>query len=129
MKKILKKLVAVACCAITMMLLLISSFTLASCDKLEDELDGMNEARAYYSYRSASSDFDYQDACGPFDTAIRFSVGLDPVMGGADDKVKEACDACHESLKTKLRGRKGNVIISKTRHPDGKHKLFLIYKF
>jgi hypothetical protein len=89
----------------------------------------LNEPRAYYSYQSTSSSFDYQDACGPFDTAIRFSVGMDPIMGGADDKVKEVCDACYENLKSKLQGKTGVVMIIKTRHPDGKQKVFLIYSF
>lgn len=110
--------------AATTLLLIISGFTLASCDKLEDAMDGMNESGANYSYRSFSSDFDYQDACGPFDTAIRFSAGLDPIMGGADDKVKEVCDACYENLKAKLQGRSGKVVIFKTRHPDGRQKKY-----
>ncbi len=115
--------------AATTLLLIISGFTYASCDKLKDEMEGMNESGAYYSYKSFSTDFDYSDACGPFDTAIRLSVGLDPIMGGADDKVKEACDACYENLKTKLQGRSGKVAILKIRHPDGRQKIFLTYKF
>ena len=115
--------------AATTLLLIISGFTFASCDKLKDELEGMNESGTYYSYKSFSTDFDYQDACGPFDTAIRLSVGLDPIIGGADDKVKEACDACYENLKTKLQGRSGKVAILKIRHPDGRQKIFLTYKF
>lgn len=125
----MKKLTTTMMMAATTLLLIISGFTFASCSKLEDELDGMNDPRAYYSYISLSSNFDYQDACGPFDTAIRFSVGLDPIMGGADDKVKEACDACYENLKTKLKGGSGKVGILKTRHPDGKKKIFLTYEF
>ena len=109
--------------------LAVSGTILTSCEKLEDAMDGMNESGANYSYISFSSDFDYQDACGPFDTAIRFSVGLDPIMGGADDKVKEVCDACYENLKTKLQGRSGKVVILKTRHPDGRQKIILTYKF
>lgn len=125
----MKKLTTTMMMAATTLLLIISGFTLASCDKLEDAMDGMNESGAKYSYKSFSSDFDYQDACGPFDTAIRFSVGLDPIMGGADDKVKEVCDACYENLKAKLQGRSGKVVIFKTRHPDGRQKIILTYKF
>ena len=77
----MKRLTTTMMTAVTTLLLIITSFTLTSCDKIEDELDGMNEPRAYYSYQSTSSSFDYQDACGPFDTAIRFSVGMDPIMG------------------------------------------------
>lgn len=125
----MKRLTTTMMTAVTTLLLIISGFTLTSCDKIEDELDGMNEPRAYYSYQSTSSSFDYQDACGPFDTAIRFSIGMDPIMGGADDKVKEVCDACYENLKSKLQGKTGVVMIIKTRHPDGKQKVFLIYSF
>ena len=123
MKKILRTLSLMVIC------LAVSGAILTSCEKLEDAMDGMNESGANYSYISFSSDFDYQDACGPFDTAIRFSVGLDPIMGGADDKVKEVCDACYENLKTKLQGRSGKVVILKTRHPDGRQKIILTYKF
>ena len=125
----MKKLTTTMMMAATTLLLIISSFTFVSCEKLEDDFDGMNESAAFYSYISFGPAFDYQDACGPFDTAIRFSVGLDPILGGADDKVKEACDACYEELKTKLKGRGGKVAILKTRHPDGKQKIFLSYEF
>ena len=66
---------------------------LLSCSKAED-MEGMNDMRAFYSYKAFSKDFDYQVAEGPFDTAIRFSVGMDPIQGGNDDKVIEACDKC-----------------------------------
>ena len=101
---------------------------LTSCDKI-DEMEGMNDGRAYYSYRAYSDDFKYEEAAGVFNTAIRSSVGLDPIMGGADDKVTKACDECYETLKTKLKGKKGKVRIIKMRHPDGKQKQLKEYKF
>ena len=108
------------CCAMT-------TGVFTACDKLEEE--GMNDVAAFYSYRAFSNDFDYSDAAGPFDTAIRFSVGMDPIQGGDDAKVIEACDECYESLKPRLSGRSGKVIIYKTRHPDGKQKNLKVYKF
>lgn len=108
------------CCAMTMAVL-------TACD--EFDVPGMDDAGAYYSYRAVSGDFDYSDAAGAFDTAIRFSVGMDPIMGGNDSKVIEACDACYENLKQQLKGRKGKVFIYKTRHPDGKQKTLKEYKF
>jgi hypothetical protein len=126
---VMKKLTTSLMMAAATLLLTISCFTLSSCEKLEDDLNGMNDSNAFYSYKSFSTDFDYQDACGPFDTAIRFSVGLDAIMGGADDQVKEVCDACYENLKTKLQGRSGKVVIFKTRHPDGRQKILKEYKF
>ncbi len=120
MRKILTTLVAVLCCAMT-------TVVFTACDKLEEE--GMNNGTNFYSYRAFSTDFDYSDAVGPFDTAIRFSVGMDPIQGGNDAKVIEACDACYENLKQRLSGRSGKVIIYKTRHPDGKQKDLKEYKF
>ena len=125
MKKLTTRMMTVA----MTLLLTVSGFTLSSCEKLEDDFNGMNDSNAFYSYKSFSTDFDYQDACGPFDTAIRFSVGLEPIMGGADGQVKEACDACYENLKTKLQGRSGKVIIFKTRRPDGIQKILKEYRF
>ena len=101
---------------------------LLSCSKMED-MEGMNDMRAFYSYKAFSSDFDYQVAEGPFDTAIRFSVGMDPIQGGADDQVIEACDKCYDELKPGLRGRAGKVQIRKTRHPDGKQVTLKEYHF
>jgi hypothetical protein len=126
---VMKKLTTRMMTVTTTLLLTISCLSLASCEKLEDELNGMYDSNAFYSYKSFSTDFDYQDACGPFDTAIRFSVGLEPIMGGADGQVKEACDACYENLKTKLQGRSGKVVIFKTRRPDGRQKILKEYKF
>lgn len=100
----------------------------ASCKELE-ELEGMNDPQSYYTYRSSSNDFKYQEACGPFDAAIKFSVGSNPILGGDDDKVIEACNKCYESLKPQLQGKSGNVFIYKTRHPDGKQKKLKEYKF
>jgi len=122
MGKILSKLTAVAAICLA-----VSGTMLSSCDKLEE--DGMYNSSAFYSYRAYCTDFEYQDAAGPFDTAIRFSVGMDPIMGGDDDKVIKACDECYESLKQRLSGRSGKVIIFKTRHPDGKQMKLAEYKF
>ena len=120
MRKIIMTLAAVLCCAMT-------TVVFTSCNKLDEE--GMNDNAAYYSYRAQSSNFDYQDAVGPFNTAIRFSVGLEPILGGDDDKVIEACDACYESLKQRLSGKSGKVFIYKIRHPDGKQMKLAEYKF
>lgn len=107
--------------------LAVSGAMLTSCEKLEEE--GMNNNADFYSYRAFSTDFDYSEATGAFDTAIRFSVGMDPFQGGNDAKVINACDACYENLKQRLSGRSGKVIIYKTRHPDGKQKNLKVYKF
>ena len=114
--------------AVAAICLTVAGTMLTSCDKLED-LDGMNDSSALYSYRSFTTAFDYQDAAGPFDTAIRFSVGMEPIRGGADNEVIEACDACYENLKQKLEGKSGKVAILKTRHPDGKQKVLKEYEF
>lgn len=121
MRKILRTLSLMAIC------LAVTGTMLTSCEKLEEE--GMNNSADFYSYRAFSNDFDYSDAAGPFDTAIRFSVGMEPIQGGDDDKVIKACDECYESLKQRLNGKKGKVIIYKTRHPDGKQKDLKVYKF
>ena len=107
---------------------IISDVMLTSCPKIEDQ-DGMNDPRAYYNYRAKTTNFDYQEAAGPFDTAIRTAGCWDPLMGGNDKKVIEACDACYETLKEKLRYRRGKVYIYKLRHPDGKDKVIKEYKF
>ena len=120
----LYKLRLMAAAAITLM-----TAVFTSCDKLLDELDDMNDGRAYYTYKAQSNDFDYKDGAGPFDTAIRNSVGLDPILGGNDNKVIEACNACYENLKQRLNGRSGMVVIIKTRHPDGKSKMLTAYAF
>lgn len=118
MKKSLINTLAFICIAV-------AGISFASCS----ELEGMDDANAYYSYRAHSDNFNYQEAPGPFDTAIRFSVGMDPILGGNDDKVIEACNKCYEELKPKLKGKSGKVIICKTRHPDGKQKNLKEYKF
>ena len=82
-----------------------------------------------YSYRAHSDNLGYQEATSPFDTAIKFSIGLDPIQGSADKKVLEACNACYETLKPKLQGKKGKVRIIKARLPDGKQKQLKEYKF
>ena len=111
-------LAAVLCCAMT-------TTVFTSCS----ELEGMDDGNAYYAYRAHSDNFSYQEATGSFDAAIRLSVGMDPILGGNDDKVIEACDKCYEELTPKLKGKSGKVIIYKTRHPDGKQKNLKEYKF
>ena len=101
----------------------------ASCDKI-DEIEGMNDQRAEYGYRAVTYDFNYDEAAGPFDSAIREVGCWEPVMGGADDKVIDICDRCYEQLKSStLQGRNGKVLIMKIRHPDGKQKVIREYKF
>ena len=119
MRKILMTLAAVLCCAMTTVM-----FT--SCDKEEE---GMNDGFAYYNYRAITNDFDYSDAAGPFDTAIRLAGCFDPVLGGDDNKVIRACDAVYEELKQELIGKSGKVSIIKIRHPDGKQKVLKVYEF
>lgn len=69
--------------------LAISGLMFSSCNKI-DEMEGMNASRANYSYRASSVSFDYSDACGPFDIAIKSSVGLDPFLRGDDGRVIDA---------------------------------------
>ena len=120
MKKIL-----MAAAAIT---LLLTTAVFTSCEKLE-EWEGMNDGRAYYTYKAQSNDSDFKDAVGAFDSAIRNSVGTGAILGGDDDKVIEACNACYENLKQRLNGKSGMVTIIKTRHPDGKSKMLTAYTF
>ena len=95
----------------------------------DGEEEGMNNGADFYSYRAQSTDYDYQDGAGPFDTAIRFSVGMEPIQGGDDDKVIKACDACYEELKHRPNRREGKVLVFKIRHPDGKQKVLKEYEF
>lgn len=104
----------------------VTSVSFSSCKELDD-LDGMNNHNFPYYYRAQSTDYDYSEAVGKFDTAIKFSVGLDPIPGGADDEVIEACTKCYEELKPKL--GKGIVRILKIRHSDGKEKVLTLYIF
>ena len=117
------KLRLMAAAAITLM-----TAVFTSCDKL-DEWEGMNDGRAYYTYKAQSNDSDFKDAVGAFDSAISNSVGTGAILGGDDDKVIEACNACYENLKQRLNGRSGMVVIIKTRHPDGKSKMLTAYAF
>lgn len=119
------KLRLMAAAAIT---LLLTTAVFTSCDKL-DEWEGMNDSRAYYTYKAQSNDSDFKDAVGAFDSAIRNSVGTGAILGGDDDKVIEACNACYENLKQRLNGKSGMVTIIKTRHPDGKSKMLTAYAF
>lgn len=104
--------------------------TFSSCKKIEDDLDGMNNRNDYYSYWADSRDLNYNEAAGYFNTAIKQALGTDePIQGGNDNKVIEACDQCYESLKEKLQGKTGKVHIMKTRRPDGKQKEIKVYEF
>lgn len=115
---------------LAMLCIVISGITFGSCNKLEDELSGMNNSNAYYSYWADSKDFNYNEAAGYFNTAIKDALGTtDPILGGNDNKVIEACDKCYESLKEKLKGKSGGVHIMKTLHPDGKQKEIKTYVF
>lgn len=89
----------------------------------------MNESNSYYSYTPVSHHLDYSEATVYFVSAIREAVGSEPILGGDDDKVIKACNACYESLKTKLKRSNGVIEIMKTRHPDGKQKRIKKYKF
>ena len=108
--------------------LIMTTAVFTSCNKM-DELDGMDDIRAYYTYRAQSNDFNYLDAAGPFDSAILNSVGMAPILGGDDKKVIEACNACYENLKQRTNRKNGCVIIYKTRHPDGRQKILTTYAF
>ena len=121
--KILRTLTAVAAIC-----LVVSGTMLTSCDE-SNEIEDMNESSVYYNYRAYSKDFEYKDAPAAFEIAIRNSVGLDPILGGNDSKVIEACDACYDNLKQQLSGMKGKVLINKIRHPDGRQKKIKEYKF
>ncbi len=104
--------------------------TFCSCKKIEDDLDGMNNRNDYYSYWADSRDLNYNEAAGYFNTAIKQALGTDePIQGGNDSKVLEACDKCYENLKEQLHGKTGKVHIMKTRHPDGKQKEIKVYEF
>jgi hypothetical protein len=111
------------------LLLAVSGATLISCEKMEDEREGMNDPRASYSYCASTPTDDFRDACIPFESAIRQAIGSDVIAGGADDQVIRACDECYERIKPKFYGKKGGVFISKVRHPDGKSKNLKSYSF
>ena len=114
-------------CGMAAICLVVLGTVFTSCDKYEEE--GMNEGLMYYNYRAITQDFNYSDAAGPFDTAIRFAGCFDPVLGGDDEKIIRVCDALYEELKKDLKGKSGSVAIIKIRHPDGKQKILRTYKF
>ena len=121
MKKIL--MAAVACICITAM-----STTFSSCKEI-DELQGMNDANAYYSYGASGQGTNGAEAEGQFRVAIQQAVGHESILGGADDKVIQACDKCYDNLKPKFQGKSATVFIIKKRHPDGKQKNLKVYIF
>lgn len=122
MKKIL--MAAVACICITAM-----STTFSSCKEMEEEVEGMHDANAYYSYGASSEGTNGAEAEGQFRVAIQQAVGREAILGGADDKVIQACDKCYNELKPKFQGKSANVFIIKKRHPDGRQKNLKVYKF
>ena len=105
------------------------STTFSSCKAMEEEVEGMNDANAYYSYGASSEGTNGVEAEGQFRVAIQQAVGRESILGGADDKVIQACDKCYENLKEQLHGKKGSVHVMKTRHPDGKQKEIKVYEF
>jgi hypothetical protein len=121
MKKIL--MAAVACICITAM-----STTFSSCKEI-DELQGMNDANAYYSYGASGQGTNGAEAEGQFRVAIQQAVGQGTILGGADDKVIQACDKCYEELKPKMQGKSAVVYIVKKRHPEGWQKNLTAYIF
>ena len=122
MKKIL--MAAVACICITAM-----STTFSSCKEMEEEVEGMNDANAYYSYGASSEGTNGAEAEGQFRVAIQQAVGRESILGGADDKVIQACDKCYDNIKPKFQGKSATVFIIKKRHPDGRQKNLKEYKF
>ncbi len=122
MKKIL--MAAVACICITAM-----STTFSSCKEMEEEVEGMNDANAYYSYGASSEGTNGAEAEGQFRVAIQQAVGRESILGGADDKVIQACDKCYDNIKPKFQGKSAKVFIIKKRHPDGRQKNLKVYIF
>ncbi len=122
MKKIL--MAAVACICITAM-----STTFSSCKEMEEEVEGMNDANAYYSYGASSEGTNGVEAEGQFRVAIQQAVGRESILGGADDKVIQACDKCYDNIKPKFQGKSATVFIIKKRHPDGRQKNLKVYIF
>ena len=122
MKKIL--MTAVACICITAM-----STTFSSCKEMEEEVEGMNDANAYYSYGASSEGTNGVEAEGQFRVAIQQAVGRESILGGADDKVIQACDKCYDNIKPKFQGKSATVFIIKKRHPDGRQKNLKVYIF
>jgi hypothetical protein len=122
MKKIL--MAAVACICITAM-----STTFSSCKEMEEEVEGMNDANAYYSYGASSEGTNGAEAEGQFRVAIQQAVGRESILGGADDKVIQACDKCYDNIKPKFQGKSATVFIIKKRHPDGRQKNLKVYIF
>lgn len=122
MKKIL--MAAVACICITAM-----STTFSSCKEMEEEVEGMNDANAYYSYGASSEGTNGVEAEGQFRVAIQQAVGRENILGGADDKVIQACDKCYDNIKPKFQGKSATVFIIKKRHPDGRQKNLKVYIF
>ena len=116
---------AVACICITTM-----STTFSACKELEEEVKDtyMNDPDVYYSYGASSEGTNGLEAEGEFRVAIQ-SVAKGTILGGADDKVIQACDKCYEELKPKFQGKSAKVFIIKKRHPDGRQKNLKEYKF
>ena len=113
-----------------MLCIVISGIIFGSCNKLDEDRAGLNNPDNYFTYWADSKDFNYNEAAGYFNTAIKEALGTtDAILGGNDDKVIEACNKCYESMKVKLQGKTGTIHIMKTRHPDGKQKEIKWYDF
>lgn len=106
----------------------VSGIAFTSCDKL-NEVEGMNEPNAYYSYGAAASDSKIKDVAAEFDYYIHDAVGNTSIKGGADDKVISVCDKCYNHIKNDWGNVRGSVRIIKRRHPDGVEKAIKTYNF
>lgn len=117
---------AVACICITTM-----STTFSACKELEEEVKDtyMNDPDVYYSYGASSEGTNGAEAEGQFRVAIQQAVGRESILGGADDKVIQACDKCYDNIKPKFQGKSATVFIIKKRHPDGRQKNLKVYIF
>ena len=101
-----------------------------SCNKLDEDRAGLNNPDNYFTYWADSKDFNYNEAAGYFNTAIKDALGTtEAIQGNNDDKVIEACNKCYEKMKDRLQGKHGTVHIMKTLHPDGKQKEIMSYEF
>lgn len=115
---------------LAMLCIVISGITFGSCNKLDEDRAGLNNPDNYFTYWADSKDFNYNEAAGYFNTAIKDALGTtEAIQGNNDDKVIEACDKCYEKMKERLQGKHGTVHIMKTLHPDGKQKEIKFYEF
>jgi len=107
---------------------IVAGLTFTSCNKL-DEMEGMNDPQAYYTYGATTHDSQIRDVAAEFEHYIQSAVGLNAIRGGADEEVIKACDQCYTHIKEDWRKVSGSVQIVKRRHPDGKEKAIKSYTF